>query len=217
MLGLVVAFAPQVLLYVAASAAGTLEGGGTLEEVTVTSATVVLVSSLVLYGWQATSAWIFSLRISKEGLSGWGFVRPGAAFFWTIPAALAVSYAIAAVHQALVDPPPQDIVEQFPRTAGGGVLFFIVAVLLAPFFEELFFRGFLYKGFKNSWGWWPAALVSAALFSLAHLQITVFVPIFALGFALAWVYERTGSLWTSIVMHAVFNGLAVLAWSYGPV
>jgi len=186
-----------------------------MEEVTLISALVVIVSTVVLYGWQTVAAWLFSLRISRQGLAGWGFTRPSAAFFWTIPVALVASYAISAVHGALVDPPPQDIVEQFPRTVEGGALFVLIAVVFAPLFEEVFFRGFVYKGLRNSWGWWPAALGSAAVFGAAHLQLTVFVPIFALGVALAWVYERTGSLWTSIAMHAIFNGLAVLVWALG--
>jgi membrane protease YdiL (CAAX protease family) len=51
------------------------------------------------------------------------------------------------------------------------------------------------------------------VFGLAHLQLSVFVPLFALGFALAWVYKRTGSLWTSITLHALFNAISVLAWA----
>ena len=215
MLGLLVAAAPQVLLYLAALSSGALDAEGPIEEVTLATAIVMLVSSIVLYGWQTMAAWIFSLRLSRQGFRGWGFVRPRASFFWTIPVALAASYTVAVVHDWLVAPPPQDIVEQFPRSVAGGILFFVVAVLLAPLFEELFFRGFLYKGLLHSLGWWPAALGSAAIFSLAHLQMTVFVPIFALGLGLAWVYERTGSLWTSITMHAVFNGFAVLVWSLG--
>ena len=215
LLGVVVGFGPQILLYVAALYGGALETETTIAEVTLFSAGVVIVSTLVLYGWQTAAAWLFSLRIGRQGLAGWGFARPSAAFFWTIPVALVASYAISAVHGALVDPPPQDIVEQFPRTVAGGALFVVIAVVFAPLFEEIFFRGFVYKGLRNSWGWWPAALGSAAVFSMAHLQLTVFVPIFALGVALAWVYERTGSLWTSIAMHAIFNGLAVLVWALG--
>ena len=52
------------------------------------------------------------------------------------------------------------------------------------------------------------------IFGLAHLQLDVFVPLFALGFALAWVYQRTGSIWTSITLHAVFNCISVLAWYF---
>jgi len=215
LLGLVVGFAPQVLLYVAAAASGALETDTTMEEVTVFGAAAVIVSTLFLYGWQTAAAWLFSLRVSRAGLAAWGFRRPTVAFFWTIPVALVASYAISAVHQSLVDPPPQDIVEQFPRSVAGGILFVLIAVVFAPLFEEIFFRGFVHRGLRNSWGWWPAALASATIFSLAHLQLTVFVPIFALGVGLAWVYERTGSLWTSIAMHAVFNGLAVLAWALG--
>jgi hypothetical protein len=215
LLGVVVGFGPQLLLYVAALYGGALETETTIEEVTVFSAIVVIVSTVFLYGWQTAAAWLFSLRITRQGLAGWGFTRPSAAFFWTIPVALVASYAISAVHGALVDPPPQDIVEQFPRTIAGGALFVVIAVIFAPLFEELFFRGFVFRGLRTSWGWWPAALGSAAVFGAAHLQLTVFVPIFALGVALAWVYERTGSLWTSIAMHAVFNGLAVLVWALG--
>jgi hypothetical protein len=200
---------------VAALYGGALQAETTIEEVTVFSAVVVIVSTVVLYGWQTVAAWLFSLRISRQGLAGWGFTRPSAAFFWTIPVALVASYAISAVHQQLVDPPPQDIVEQFPRTIAGGALFVVIAVVFAPLFEEIFFRGFVFKGLRHSWGWWPAALGSAVVFGVAHLQLTVFVPIFALGIALAWVYERTGSLWTSIAMHAIFNGLAVLVWALG--
>lgn len=215
LLGVVVGFGPQVLLYATALYGGALEAETTMEEVTLFSALVVIVSTVVLYGWQTVAAWLFSLRISRQGLAGWGFTRPSTAFFWTIPVALVASYAISAVHGALVDPPPQDIIEQFPRTVAGGALFVLIAVVFAPLFEEVFFRGFVYKGLRNSWGWWPAALGSAAVFGVAHFQLTVFVPIFALGVALAWVYERTGSLWTSIAMHAIFNGLAVLVWALG--
>lgn len=216
-LGVVVAFGPQVLLYLAAPSSGAVESDTTMETVTLSGAAAVLISTLSLYGWQVAAAWLFSLRVSRTGLAGWGFRRPTGAFFWTIPVALAASYAVSAVHQALVDPPPQDIVEQFPRSVAGGALFVVIAVVFAPLFEEIFFRGFVHRGLRNSWGWWPAALTSAAVFSLAHFQITVFVPIFVLGVGLAWVYERTGSLWTSIAMHAVFNGLSVLAWALGAV
>ena len=89
----------------------------------------------------------------------------------------------------------------------------ILAVVMAPLFEEIFFRGFLFRGFSILVGLGDGACVSAAVFGIAHLQLDVFVPLFALGLALAWVYKRTGSLWTSIAFHALFNGLSVLAWA----
>jgi len=208
--GLAVGFGPEVLLLAAALGMGT---STSVEKVTLGSALALILGSLVLYCWQTLTAWYFSLRTRGHRLALWGFTTPNKAFFWTIPVALAAVYLVSFLHDLVVHPRQQDIIGEFPRTAGGIVLFVILAVVMAPLFEEIFFRGFLFRGFSSSWGWVAGACVSAALFGIAHLQIDVFVPLFALGFALAWVYKRTGSLWTSIAFHALFNGLSVLAWA----
>ena len=54
---------------------------------------------------------------------------------------------------------------------------------------------------------------SGVVFGSAHMQLTLFFPLFALGFGLAWVYKQTGSLWTSIALHAIFNAISVVAWA----
>jgi membrane protease YdiL (CAAX protease family) len=204
-----VGFGPQLLLYAAALGIGASTKSGA---VTVGSAVALVIGSLVIYGWQTLAAWFFSLRIAGRRLALWGFTTPSKAFFWTIPVALAAVYLVSFLHDLVVHPRQQHIISQFPRTAAGLVLFVILAVFMAPLFEEVFFRGFLFRGFSSSWGWMVGACVSAAIFGLAHLQVDVFVPLFALGIALAWVYKRTGSLWTSIAFHALFNALSVLAW-----
>jgi membrane protease YdiL (CAAX protease family) len=209
--GIVVGFGPEALLYAAALGMGTSTTSVT--KVTVGSAVALVLGSLVMYGWQTLTAWFFSLRLAGRKLALWGFTRPNKAFFWTIPVALAAVYVVSFLHDLVVHPTRQAIVGEFPRTAAGIVLFVILAVVMAPLFEEVFFRGFLFRGFSSSWGWVTGACVSAAVFGLAHLQLDVFVPLFALGLALAWVYKRTGSLWTSIAFHALFNALSVLAWA----
>jgi len=208
--GLAVGFGPEVLLLAAALGTG---ASTSVDKVTLGSAVALVAGSLVLYGWQTLVAWFFSLRIAGHRLALWGFTTPNKAFFWTIPLALAAVYLVSFLHDLVVHPRQQDIIGEFPRTGGGIVLFVILAVVLAPLFEEIFFRGFLFRGFSSSWGWVAGACVSAAIFGIAHLQIDVFVPLFALGLALAWVYKRTGSLWTSIAFHALFNALSVLAWA----
>jgi len=210
--GLLLGMGPFVALY-AATYSLTDSVDTSIDDVTLVTAVVYLVSSTISYGWQIFSAWLFSVRAAAHKLRAWGFRRPTSAFFWTIPAVLLAAYATSYVNDALLNPPEQDIVNAFPLTAGGILLFTVVAVVMAPFAEEIFFRGFLYKGFETSWGWVRGAAVSGAVFSLAHLQVTLFAPLFVLGFGLAWVYRRTGSLWTSIALHATFNGLAVLAWA----
>jgi len=208
--GLVVGFGPEALLYAAALGMG---ASTNVDKVTVGSAVTLVVGSLIVYGWQTLAAWFFSLRIAGRKLALWGFTTPSKAFFWTIPVALAGVYLVSFLYDLVVHPKQQDIIGEFPRTTAGIVLFVILAVVLAPFFEEIFFRGFLFRGFSSSWGWVAGACASAAVFAIAHLQLDVFVPLFALGLALAWVYKRTGSLWTSIAFHALFNGLSVLAWA----
>jgi membrane protease YdiL (CAAX protease family) len=205
-----VAFVPEALLYAAALGMGASTRVG---KVTIGTAVALIVGSLVMYGWQTLAAWFFSLRIAGRKLALWGFTTPNKAFFWTIPVGFAAVYEVSFLHDLVVRPKPQVLFHEFPRTTGGIVLFVILVVFMAPLFEEIFFRGFLFRGFSSSWGWVAGACVSAAVFGIAHLQLDVFVPLFALGFALAWVYKRTGSLWTAIAFHALFNALSVLAWA----
>ncbi len=208
--GLLVGFGPAVAFYLLAlTSDASVEPAG---EATIGTAIALLVSSVVTYVWQSGAAWFFSLRLAGERLSSWGFRRPTTAYFWTIPLALLSVYAITYFHDLLIHPESQDILSRFPRSSVGVAMFALLAVVLAPLFEELFFRGFLFRGLARSWGWFPGAIVSAAAFGIAHVQLSVFVPLFALGFALAWVYKRTGSLWTSISLHALFNGISLVAW-----
>jgi membrane protease YdiL (CAAX protease family) len=209
--GLVVGAAPQVLLQLASIfAGGTPSNTGS---VTTASAIAIALGSLVLYGWQALAAWLFSLFSAGRSLILWGFRRPTRAFWWVVPAGLGGVYAAGIVHDVIVHPQQQAIVSAFPRTAIGIAMFALVAVILAPVFEEILFRGFLFRGLANSFGWLWGAFVSAAIFGIAHVQLDVFIPLAALGFVLAWAYHKTGSLWTAITMHAMFNTVAVLAWA----
>jgi hypothetical protein len=209
--GLFVGAAPQLLLALAAAVGGS--GSGSRDAATAGSAALLAVSALVLYGWQGLAAWLFSLRTAGRSFVLWGFRRPTRAIFWTVPLGLAAVYAVSAVHEIIVRPQPQQIVTEFPRSGAGATLFVVVAVIMAPLFEEVVFRGFLFRGFANSWGWAWGALASGAVFGLAHLQMDVFVPLATLGFVLAWAYKQTGSIWTCITMHVLFNAIAVLAWA----
>ena len=209
--GLALGSAPEALLYLVALLAGTASGTG--GKVTAGSAAALAVGSLILYGWQTTAAWLFSLRTAGRKLALWGFRRPTKAIFWTVPLGLVAVYVVSIAHDIVVRPEQQQIISEFPRSGMGIGLFVLVAVIMAPLFEEIVFRGFLFRGFANSWGWVWGALASSAIFGLAHLQLDVFLPLAALGFALAWAYRQTGSLWTCITMHGLFNLIAVVAWA----
>lgn len=209
--GFLAGAAPQALLQLLSELGGGTPSGSVT--VTTLSALAVAASALVLYSWQALAAWLFSLRGAGRTLLLWGFRRPTRAFWWVVPLGLVAVYGFGIVHDIVLQPEQQAIVGQFPRSTAGAALFVLVAVVLAPLFEEALFRGFLFRGLANSFGWVWGALISAGVFGIAHLQLDVFLPLAALGFALAWAYRQTGSLWTPITMHAVFNAFAVLAWA----
>jgi len=85
----------------------------------------------------------------------------------------------------------------------------VVAAVAAPLSEETFFRGFVFTGLLR-WGFWPAAAVSAALFTLAHLDVGSMIPFFIIGLALAWLYWSRASLWENVAFHAMFNTVSLI-------
>lgn len=84
------------------------------------------------------------------------------------------------------------------------------AVVVAPFCEELLFRGFLYPVAKKFSGPWLAAFSSAMFFAAAHGNLSALLPLFLFGLLLVWIYEKTGSLWAPIAVHFCFNGATVV-------
>lgn len=86
----------------------------------------------------------------------------------------------------------------------------IGAVVVAPFCEETFFRGFALAGFLRGMGVWPAVILSAVLFTIAHGDVGSSVPILALGLVLAYIRWRTGSIWPGIALHIANNSLAAI-------
>lgn len=93
----------------------------------------------------------------------------------------------------------------------GLCLALLLGAVVAPFAEEVFFRGYLYAGLRARWGFGWGTLASAAIFSLVHLVPGVLPPIFFTGIVLAIVFESTGSLWPSIMIHSAINALAFIA------
>ena len=97
----------------------------------------------------------------------------------------------------------------------------LIVVLLAPFVEEVLFRGLVFGNLKGK-SRTVAYVVSCALFALLHVwqfavvyqDVTYFLLMLQYlvpGAVLAWVYDRSGTLWTSIALHALTNALSVLA------
>jgi membrane protease YdiL (CAAX protease family) len=86
---------------------------------------------------------------------------------------------------------------------------FVAVVLVGPVAEETFFRGFVFTGLRSRYDWRVAAAISAALFAAAHLELTFFIPAFALGFLFAYLYQRSNSIWPGLIFHMLLNGIAL--------
>lgn len=130
---------------------------------------------------------------------GWGLV---AWFGATVVAALVVS-GLQAVG---IDPEPQ-VAGQAIATIDPWLVVLSV-VIMAPIAEEIFFRGVVFNALLREGGRRWAYLGSAALFGVIHLELVAIVPLFLLGLALAWIYERTNNLLAPIAMHATVNGIS---------
>jgi membrane protease YdiL (CAAX protease family) len=95
------------------------------------------------------------------------------------------------------------------RSISSNILLVVVAVV-APFSEEIFFRGFLYSAFKKSWGVNAALFLSSILFAVVHLELYSFIPLVIIGWILAYLFEKTKSLMPAIFLHGVYNLILIL-------
>ena len=91
------------------------------------------------------------------------------------------------------------------------VWFFFVGAVLAPIVEEIFFRGFVFQGFRQRYGWVSAMLLSSIVFAVAHLDLVALLPTFILGCVLAYLFQRSNSVWPSVILHFLVNAFSLCA------
>lgn len=96
------------------------------------------------------------------------------------------------------------------RDAGVVLLLTWIAVVAAPWMEELSMRGFLLSGLWERFGFWPAALISSLVWAGLHGVSGVLIPFTFEGLVLCWIRRRTGSVRTGIALHATQNVAASL-------
>lgn len=87
------------------------------------------------------------------------------------------------------------------------VLYFFILVVAPAVLEEFCFRGAI-CGRLAKYNGTAAVLLSSILFSLIHMNISQIPFAFAAGLLMGYVYLRTGSIWSSVLIHAVNNGFA---------
>lgn len=178
----------------------------------------------VLLGW-----WILERR-GVAALDLWGFrLREWGWYAWRgadlylliiIPLSICAALSLSIATLMGIEVAPQPLIQDFLEMEDGSQILqlIVLAVVVAPLWEELVFRGILYpicRGLRD-----PVfgMLSTAVLFGLVHGHGPSFFPLTFLGFILAYVFEKTGKLGLCIGLHAAFNAsttITLLLIKYG--
>ena len=186
-------------------------GGNTI----LLSALMAALEGIALIG----GVWLAGLKRRRLSWSAVG-VRQMSLTWWAIAggiglAIIPLSALIVAILQLIIGGEFKN--PQIPFLAPEGfswsglISMLILVGLVAPFAEELVFRGVFYKWLRDRWGVWVGVFISALVFGAAHVVPSVAAVAFVLGLILAYSYERSGSLWAPVLIHVINNAVKVLA------
>tara|TARA_B100001287_G_scaffold265880_1_gene259263 strand:- start:4089 stop:4808 length:720 start_codon:yes stop_codon:yes gene_type:complete len=128
-------------------------------------------------------------------------------FFAFTVAFILIMELISNLYPSLFD---TDFVRDSYKNSNNLIFFYFGVVLLGPLFEELLFRGFLFKGFENSFvGGHGAVFISSFIFSIIHVQYGFYIIVFLLfpmSLLLGYARLESGSILLPIFLHS-FNNL----------
>lgn len=178
-------------------------------------------SFTVLYGIQTVLmlgvVWFFAMFRRKSNLRDLGLRYYNIAktiwySFLSLLAIIMVSilYNLLMKNFIGIESPPTTIQKLISNRSISNNILLVVVTVIAPFSEEVFFRGFLYSAFKKSWGVNTALFLSSFLFAIVHLELYSFIPLIIIGWLLAYLFEKTKSLMPAIFLHGVYNLISIL-------
>lgn len=91
------------------------------------------------------------------------------------------------------------------------IIAFVSAAVISPIYEEIFYRGFIYRWLRTRIGLSWAILLSSMIFTMIHIPTYNAMPVnFIGGVIFAWAYERTNSIWPAAIIHGLVNGVFLL-------
>jgi uncharacterized protein len=103
-------------------------------------------------------------------------------------------------------------------TASNVIVLTVLGVFMAPVIEEVLFRGILLRSLMRRMRFWPACLITTAVFGLGHTYevqtvlgaVTLALSVGTLSLVNCWLNRLTDRLTPGILVHATFNGVAIL-------
>ncbi len=178
--------------------------------------TILLMLALVYYVFKRFRTYILSVLKKPPIPLSRGFL----VYILFFPGLLVVTLASFTFFRILgFSPMPQQVMYLYLETDSFYMLFllFFTSCIVAPFTEEIIFRGVIYPALRERFRAPAAILLSSTIFALMHSDIFVFAGLFAFGILLAYLFEKHENLWLPISVHFfnnLFANIAVLIVKY---
>lgn len=160
---------------------------------------------------------VFAGRYRQSVFRSLGWRRtPARILGLALAGAVILTLAVQLIGNLLHTPKIETPMDEYLSTTPRLIAFGLMAVTLAPIFEELVFRGFLQPLFTRTFGVAIGIVITAVLFGSLHASeyhlVWQYVTVVSIvGLALGWVRWRTNSLIPSTIMHASYNAMLVIA------
>lgn len=161
--------------------------------------------------------WFFAIYWRRSGLRDLGFRYYSIAkTIWYTFLSLILIFLVSFVYVIILQKvfgieAPGSKIDELVRSGNvSGNILIVVTAFVAPLCEEVYFRGFLYPAFRKSFGVVIGIFLSSVVFAAAHLDLFSFFPIMVIGWILAFMYEKTKSIFPVIFLHSIYNLTLIL-------
>jgi uncharacterized protein len=180
----------------------------------------------MLLAISCADAMVLGWFLRRRGLTWWNALHPAPVRAQAVMGLLALPVLLVSpalfLASGLVDdavraafPMPDRLRQLFDELFGGGPASFLAIVVVAPFVEEVLFRGIILRGLLTRMSAPKAIVLSSVLFGAMHANVYQFVDAGVFALVLGWFYVRFRSTLPCILLHALANALAMLSWSLG--
>jgi membrane protease YdiL (CAAX protease family) len=176
----------------------------------IVAAVVMVVAALgsIAIGFE----WAFANRL--RDMRPFGVARPtriGSTLAIAIPSLIVAAIVAGALTTALGLDHGTTNIDTHHLSDANKAFYALLAIVAAPWIEELTVRGFLFSSLERRIGLWPAAILSGFLWAGAHFVAAVLIVFTAVGAILAFIRWRTGSILIGLILHALLNTYATSA------
>ena len=148
----------------------------------------------------------------------WMQTRPWIVLTWSVLLALGTIIPSERLVEVLQMEMPEQMMKTFEEVMKKPIGYVVIGIL-APFAEEVVFRGAILRkllGMMDEKRHWVAIAISALVFGLVHINIPQGIHAFLIGLLLGWMYYRTRSILPGILFHWVNNSVAFIMFHIMP-